>query len=163
MKKLFPVFLVGGITAIGVALYRYYMKQIDFLKDIKYSVTGIKVIAITKENISLEITAQIYNASNVEAVIKEINLDVFVNGIKTGEVKEVKDMIVYPNNYSFFSFNFSFNPKVIGENILNILTLSVSLRDVVLNLKGDVKIQSSFVKANLPFEWSSNLSKFIKR
>lgn len=163
MKSLYPVFLIGGVTAIGFALYRYYMKQIDFLKDIKYTVTGLKIIKITKELVSLQITAQIFNASNVQAVVKEINLDVLLNGIKTGQVKEVKDMIVYPNSYSDFSFNFEFNPQIIGENIVNILTLSVSLRDVIIDLKGSVKIQSAFVKANLPFEWSSNLRSFIKR
>lgn len=163
MKKLYPVFLIGGLTAIGLSLYRYYKRQIDFLKDIQYRVTGIKVISISKENVTLEIATQIYNSSNVEATVTEINLDVLINGINTGKIREAKEITILPRSISEFSFQFNFNPSVIGQNILNLLTLSVALKDVIISVQGDLKIKSAFVNAYLPFEYRNNLSSILKR
>jgi LEA14-like dessication related protein len=163
MKKLFPVLLVGGLGAIGLSLYRYYKKQVEFLKNIDYRVTGLKIVSIQKENVSLEITTIIYNASNIEAKIKQINLQLLLNGIPTGKIEEVRDILIAPNSSSELSFVSSFNPTIIGKNILNILTLSVALRDVDVSVVGDVKLQSAFVQATLPFQYRNNLKSIIKR
>jgi hypothetical protein len=75
MKSLKPILIVTGLGVIGYALYRYYLKQIDFLKDITYQVIGLKIIGISQNQVSMDITTRIYNASNVEATVNEMYLD----------------------------------------------------------------------------------------
>jgi LEA14-like dessication related protein len=163
MKTLRALLVVSGIGVIGYAIYRYYLKQVDFLKNFEYKVTGLRIASITADNISLDITTRIINNSNVEATVKEIYLDCYLNKVKVGNVTELKDIFVTANGYSDFSFKFSFNPKIVLGNIINIVTLSVGTKDIMFDMDGYVRIESGFVKTTIPFEYSNNLKSLIKK
>lgn len=151
------------MAVIGYALYRYYQKQIDFLKDITYKVVGLKIVTVTSNQVSMDITTRIYNASNVEATVKEMYLDFLINGIKVGSVNEVKDILILPSKSTDITFNFKFNPRTIGQNILDIISLSVGAKDVVFDAKGYVKVKSAFITTTLPFEYSNNLKSVLNK
>jgi LEA14-like dessication related protein len=163
MKNLRPILVFGGLAVIGIALFRYYKKQIDFLKDITYQVIGFSVVSITLDKVSLNIKARIFNASNVEATIKELYLDVLVNEVKVGNVNEVKDILILPSKSTDISFNFSFSPKLIGMNIVQLISASTMTKDIKLRLEGYIKMKSSFISASLPFEYENNLKSILKK
>lgn len=163
MKNLKALFVVGGLGLIGYALYRYYLKQIDFLKDITYQVIGLKLVSVSANQVSMDITTRIYNASNVEATVKEMYLDFLINGIKVGSVNEVKDILILPAQSTDVTFNFKFNPRILGKNILDIVSLSVGSKDVVFDAKGFVKVKSSFLTTTIPFEYSNNLKSILNK
>lgn len=163
MKNLRPILVFGGLAVIGIALFRYYKKQIDFLKDITYQVIGVSVVSITLDKVSLNIKARIFNASNVEATIKELYLDVLVNEVKVGNVNEIKDILILPSKSTDISFNFSFSPKLIGMNIIQLISASTMTKDIKLRLEGYIKMKSSFISASLPFEYENNLKSILKK
>jgi LEA14-like dessication related protein len=163
MNKLRPFFIVGGLGVIGFALYRYYLKQINFLKEITYQVTGLNIRSITANQVSIDITTKIYNASNVEATVKEIFLDIFINNVKVGNVNEVKDILILPRQTTEITFNFSFNPRLIGKNLLDIISLSVAAKDVIFDAKGYIRVKSSFITTSIPFEYQNNIKSLIKK
>lgn len=163
MNKVRPYLILGGIGVIGYALYRYYMRQINFLKDITYQVVGLNVRSITANQISLDITTRIFNASNVEAVVKEMYLDFFINGVRVGNVNEVKDIVILPSKTTDVTFNFAFNPRLIGKNIIDILSQSVSSKDLIFDVKGYIRVKSSFITTSIPFEYQNNLKSLLKK
>lgn len=163
MRNLKALLVLSGLGVIGYALFRYYKKQIDFLKDFQYKIVGLKVVNVTADNVSLDITARIINNSNVEAVVKEMFLDFFINNVKVGNITEVKNIKVNANGFTDFSFRFSFNPKLVLGNLLNIVTLSVGLKDVIIDINGYVKVESGVVKATIPFEYQNNLKNYFKK
>jgi len=163
MKSIKPILVVSGIALIGYALYRYYLKQIDFLKDITYQVIGLKIVGVSQNQVSMDITTRIYNASNVEATVTEMYLDFLINGIKVGSVNEVKDILILPSKTTDITFNFKFNPRVVGQNILDIISLSVGAKDVTFEAKGYVKLKSSFITTSIPFEYTNNLKSILKK
>ena len=163
MKNLRPILVFGGLAVIGIALFRYYKKQIDFLKDITYQVIGLSVVSITLDKVSLNIKARIFNASNVEATVKELYLDVLVNEVKVGNVNEVKDILILPLKSTDISFNFSFSPKLIGMNIVQLISASTMTKDIKLRPEGYIKMKSSFISASLPFEYENNLKSILKK
>jgi LEA14-like dessication related protein len=161
MKNRNTIFVIGGVGIIAYALYRYYMKQVDFLKDITYQISGVGIRTITLNEVTLDISAKIYNASNVEATVKEMYLDILLNGIKVGSVNEVKDITILPTQTSIVQFSFTFNPRLIAGNIVNIVSLTTLLKDVIFTAKGYVKVQSSFITNSIPFEYENNLKSQI--
>jgi LEA14-like dessication related protein len=163
MKNLKPALILSGLAIIGYSLFRYYKKQAEFLKDISYKIVGVRIVRFSSNSVSLNIDAQIYNASNVEATVRQMYLDFFINGIKVGNINEVKDIIIYPMKTSTVSFNFSFNPKMIGQNLVDIISVSVGAKDLIFDIQGFVKIKSSFISATLPFEYTNNLKSLIKK
>ena len=74
-KYLKPALLISGLGIISYALFRYYSKQIDFVKEISYKITGIRLVNISQGEVTIEVIMDIYNASNVEAKVTEIFLD----------------------------------------------------------------------------------------
>jgi LEA14-like dessication related protein len=163
MIKYRPLLFVLGAGVIGYSLYRYYMKQLTFLQDITYQVVGVKLKSVTMSNISMDLTTRIYNASNVEATVKEMYLDVFMNGVQVGNVNEVKDILILPSKTTDVSFNFSFNPRLIGKNIKDIIALTIELKDINFELKGYIKVKSAFLTPTIPFEYQNNLKNLIKK
>jgi LEA14-like dessication related protein len=163
MKGIKALLIASGLGIIGYALFRYYKKQVDFIKDFDYKVIGIRVASVTADNIALDITARIINNSNVEATVKEMFLDFFINGSKVGNITEVKDVRVRGNGYSDFSFRFAFNPKIVLGNLVNIVTLTIGTKDVIFDIQGYVRVESGFVKATIPFEYSNNLKSIINK
>lgn len=161
MKKYRPLLFLAGAGVIGYSLYRYYMKQITFLKDITYQVTGVRIKSITASNVSMDLTTRIYNASNVEATVKEMYLDVFINGIKVGNVNEVKDILILPSRTTDVSFNFAFNPRLIGKNIMDLISLTLQAKDLIFDVKGYIKVRSSFLTPTIPFEYQNNLKNIL--
>lgn len=163
MTNFRPLIIVGGVGIIGYALYRYYLKQIGFLKEITYQVVGVRVRSVSTTNVSLDITTRIYNSSNVEATVKEMFLDFYVNNVKVGNVTEIKDIVVLPTKTTDISFNFSFNPSIIGKNLLDIISLSVAAKDVMFDLRGYIKVNSAFITTTIPFEYQNNFKSLIKK
>jgi len=163
MKALRNFLIVGGIGVIGYAIYRYYKTQLEILENFQYKVIGLRIVSIKKDNITLDINTRISNDSNVEAYVKEIFLDAYINDVKAGNINEVKDIFVKANGFSDFSFRFSFNPQIILGNIFNILTLSIGTKDVMFKLDGYVKVEGKLIKATLPFRYTNNLKSLIKK
>jgi LEA14-like dessication related protein len=163
MNKYSPFFIVGGISIIGYALYRYYLKQIDFVKDIQYQITGVNVLSIDASRVSLEILSKIYNASNVEASVEQMFLEVKMNGIKVAEINEMKDINIQPSKFTDISFVLNFNPRLLGQNLLNLITLTIGAKDIFLDITGFVKVKSGVIRASIPFKYQNNLYSLIKK
>lgn len=162
MKGLKTIAVLGGLGIIGYALYRYYKIQAKFLEDITYKVLGVRVAKISASAITLDITARIYNASNVEAVVKEMYLDLLVNDVKVGNVNEIKDIPILPQKSSDISFSITFNPQLIKKNVVDLITFTIAAKDMKYELKGYVKVKSGFLTTSLPFSYSNNLKSVIK-
>jgi LEA14-like dessication related protein len=163
MKYLKPALIISGLGVIGYALFRYYKKQIDFVKDIQYTISGLKIVNIAKEDVTLEIFLKVYNASNVEAKITEIFLDVMMNGTKVGSINESSEFTIMPTKTTEVSYKFSFNPSLVIKNIVNILTLTVALKDVVIVADGYMKVKSGFLSTTVPFTYQNTLKNLLKK
>jgi LEA14-like dessication related protein len=163
MKYLKPALIISGLGVIGYALFRYYKKQIDFVKDIQYTISGLKIVNIAKEDVTLEIFLKVYNASNVEAKVTEIFLDVMMNGTKVGSINESSEFTIMPTKTTEVSYKFSFNPSLVIKNIVNILTLTVALKDVVIIADGYMKVKSGFLSTTIPFTYQNTLKNLLKK
>lgn len=163
MKSLKTISILAGLGLIGYAIYRYYLKQIDFIKDITYQVKGLKIREFKKQKVSLDITALVFNASNVEATVTQMYLDVFVNKIKVGNVNEIKDIVIKPKQSTLIDFNFAFDPSLVLKNVVDLVTLSIAAKDMVIDIKGYIRVKSGFLSTPLPFEYQTNLKSYLKK
>jgi LEA14-like dessication related protein len=162
MKYLKPALIISGLGIIGYALFRYYKRQIDFVKDIQYKISGLKIVNISKEDVTLELFLKVYNSSNVEAKVTEIFLDVMMNGVKVGAINESEEFTIKPTQTSDLSYKFSFNPSLVVKNVVNILTLTVALKDVNIQADGYMKVKSGFLSTTIPFTYQNTLKNLLK-
>lgn len=161
MKYLKPTLIIGGLGIIGYALYRYYQKQLNFLKNIQYSLKGVKIINVAKESVTIEITQKIFNASNVEANVSEMFLDLYINEIKVGTIDESKDILLLPNKSTDVSYKLTFDPQLILKNVVNLVTLTIALKDMQIRAEGYVKVKSGFISTTIPFSYKNSVKSIL--
>lgn len=123
MKLLKPILFVGGGGLIAYAIYQYYLNQKKFIEQIKYKFVGLKIVEVSKENITLDITISLYNGSDIKATAKEMYLDVMLNDIVVGNINEVKDIVINSKKSTNFTYRFSFSPQIILKNIVDLIRL----------------------------------------
>jgi LEA14-like dessication related protein len=163
MKKALRIGLITtGVAGLLYGLYRFYDKQVSFIKNIQWEISNVTVKNLDFRLLSLEITVRVFNASNIEATVKEIFLDFFVNNIPVGNIQEAKDMVIMPGKASDVTFTFNFNPQLALQNVVNIVSLTTSLKDLKFSAKGFIKIKSSFITKTLPYEYQTSLKDMKK-
>ena len=104
----------------------------------------------------------IYNASNVDATISEIFLDVTMNGIKVGSINESTPFNIKATATTQVRYNFTFNPSLVLKNVVNIVALTLSLKDINFVADGYLKVRSGFITTTLPFIYQNTLKNLLK-
>jgi LEA14-like dessication related protein len=163
MKNLKPIFYVTGIGLIVYAIYRYYQNQVGLIKNIDYKISGIRIVNLKKDSVSFDITATIYNATNVEATVEEVYLDFSINGIKVGNIQEGGMIVIKPLGTTNVTYRFSFDPRIVLGNVVNLVTFSVKAKDVNFDATGYVKLKSAFVGYTVPFSYKGNLGEYLNK
>jgi hypothetical protein len=68
-----------------------------------------------------------------------------------------------PTQTTEVSYKFSFNPSLVIKNIVNILTLTVALKDVVIVADGYMKVKSGLLSTTVPFTYQNTLKNLLKK
>jgi len=121
VKNLKTYVILGGAGLIAFGIYKFYSTQFKLLKNIEYKLKNVKFTKISKDVISIEVTMSVINYSNINATIKEMFLDLFLNGIKVGNVQESKDILIKSGGETNISFTFNILPALILTNITQFL------------------------------------------
>jgi len=159
-KGLIALGIIGGLGAIGFALYSFYKKQFNLLKDFEYKIVGIDVQTLSETLISGVIKFQFCSISDIEIVVKNFYLDFFVEGVTVGYIEDTsvaEGLVIPANGCNLLEFRFAINPRLILGNVSDILLLIIKQKKVDILLKGQVKLESGFVKATVPLEFNCAL------
>ena len=162
MKLLKPLLFVGGGSLLAYGFYQYYLAQKKFIEQIKYKFVGLKIVEFAKDNVTLDITVNLFNGSDVQATAKEMYLDVMINDVIVGNINEVKDVVILSKKSTNFTYRFSFNPQLILKNIVDLISFTIQAKNLNFVVKGYVNIDFGIYKTTLPFTYKDNLKKILK-
>lgn len=87
------VILIGsliGLPLLAAAYYKYILSNYD------YSIAGVTPITIDGANSVIQVTINITSKIGISFTISDIYLDVYVEGVKVGNVQQVEGIVV-PN------------------------------------------------------------------
>jgi LEA14-like dessication related protein len=161
MKKgLIAVGILGGLGAIGFALYSFYKKQFDLIKQFTYKIVGLDVQTLSETLISGVIKFEFCSISDIEIVVKSFYLDFFVEGVRVGYIEDTsvaEGFVIPANGCNVLEFRFAINPRLILGNISDIVLLITKEKKVDVLLEGQVKLESGFVKATVPLKFNCAL------
>lgn len=160
MKK--TLLFIGGIGALGYALYKYFKIQTDLLKNFEYKIVGIKIKKITKTELPFDLKIRFISKSSIDAKVSRIYLDVFVEGSNVGYVSENKEFLIPSNGSSDIDLAFSFNPQVILKNLSNIILSGLGKKDLAFGLKGFANVKSGFISTTIPIDYQTTIKDYLK-
>ena len=76
MKK--GLLILGGISLLGFAIYRYFKYQVNLLTQYEWKISGIKVKKFSFNQIALDLSILFTSKSDLEAKVNKIYLDLFL-------------------------------------------------------------------------------------
>lgn len=160
--KISTILGVSGAAILGAGIYMYYKKQVQFIKDITYQVQSIKIISWTSQQAVIAINAQVFNSSNLSGTIEELYLDVYMNGILLGHLQQTQNIPIYAQSFSVVPVTFTFNPSLVGLNILTMAEAMLVQKSANIEIRGYVRVKSGFITAKAPFSYNDNLASLAK-
>lgn len=153
MKKgLIALAIVGGISLFGYAIYRYFTKQIDLLKQFSWEVVDFTFDTADLKLIKGVIKFRFASISDIELTISKFYLDVYVNGDRIGYVEDSQTFIIPANGYTDISLAFTVNPQFIIKNVIDIILTSTKLNDAIISFDGYTQVKSGFISATVPIK-----------
>lgn len=161
-----------GVTAVaGVGAYFYYQRQIDLLKNhLRYKLISFSIEK--PEDLGLDESAinfvlRIFSDSKIEAKVNSLYLEIFVDGRKLGIIENYKfvgsdgierDYFIIPaKGFSDVPLRLTFSPKLLVGNVMHVVINYISRKDMVINLTGNLHVQSAFISLSVPFAYDTTL------
>lgn len=161
MKKgLIVAGILGGIGAIGFALYSFYKKQFDLIKQFKYKIVGVDIQELSETLISGVIKFEFCSISDIEIVIKSFYMDFYTASVRVGYIEDTsiaEGSVIPANGCNVLEFRFALNPRLIIGNVTDIIMLVTKEKKIDVVLDGQVKLESGFVKATIPLKFNCAL------
>lgn len=161
MKKgLITIGILGGLGVVGFALYSFYKKQFELIKQFEYKIVGFDIQDISETLISGVIRFQFCSISDVEILVRSFYMDFYAEGVNVGYIEDTsiaEGYVIPANSCNVLEFRFAINPQQIFGNAIDIALLIAKQKRVDIQLDGQVKLESGFVKTTVPLKFNCAL------
>lgn len=151
-------------NAMGVAflLYRawaYFKNQGRLLSQWDYQVKGLRILNITGSYMDLELSLDIINRSNINAMVTDIDLDVYVDGRLLGRAQSADLFFFQPYGTTNLRIRFRTSSGNVVTAAKAALTGGVNMP---IRLTGGMKLETlKGVFVPVPINFTQPLSYFI--
>lgn len=159
--KVAGLIIFGSLAVVGTAGYIYYKKQVEQLQEMNFELINFNVGDITKDPTKAFLTIRIISNSTIDATIKDLFIDVMVNGTKLGTIEETKEFIIPAKGYSDVPLTITYSPKLLLGSALQVLNSYLSAKDFMINLDGFVKIKIAFLSKTVPFRFGTSTKQLL--
>ncbi len=160
MRKALLIF--GGLSLLGVGLYRYFKKQSDIVKDFTWKVAGFGISKFSFTELSINISILFTSRADLEAKVNKLYLDVFVEGKNVGFISEERSFIIPARGSATIPLNISINPQAIFKNIFDVSLGVARSKDLRFKLDGFANIKSGFISTTVPVVYETTIKEYMK-
>lgn len=154
------VFIIGGVVLIAGGLGYYLYKERQLFDNISYDFLGITINNVSGTNINANVKLLFKSSVDTEAKIKNINLDVYIQGQQVGHITNVQPFIIPARANSIVDLNFDINPAIVLSSSVNVLTAlsNAQAANAMVSLRGTAKIDSGVFTVTLPVTYDKTIS-----
>lgn len=159
MKK--TILYVAGISILAGTIYWYFKVQTALLRDFTYKIIGFRLQNITNSNLAFTLKFRFTNKSSIEATVKKLYSDVFLEGKNVGFITESKEFIIPAHGSSDIDLYFSVQLNNVAMNLPDLIGAILTKKDIAFSLKGTVTVKSGIIKTTLPIEYDNTVKKYL--
>lgn len=148
--------IAGAIGAVGVGGYFFYREQYRRLQNISFKLEGIKVNSISLKDVDIDLKIRLISEATIEAVVTDLNLDVFVNDVKVGVVTGSSPIIIPAKGYSIADLKVKSNVSEVAKDAVNLGTEIYKSKSANVRISGTATIKSWIIKIkNAPIDYTT--------
>jgi hypothetical protein len=159
-KAIIGLFAVGGVGLVAYGFYSYFKKQATLLKDFQWKLLNFNLSTFTLTLVKGSVNIRFTSTSDLEFIIEEFILKVYVNGIESGYVNDITQSLIPANGYNDIPVEFTINPQYLIRDVTDIAAYALKQKDAIITLNGYVSVKSGFVKATIPIKCNCSVQKY---
>jgi hypothetical protein len=155
--------LLGGLGLVGYGAYIYYKTEVAILEESEISLSGIKVIDKSPSNVTLRISVDVKNNSEIDFTIRKYDLAFIINNSYIGKIinSNVDTLVKGLGGTSTITFDFSFNPKQVG--IANVIYSLLTRRGTSqFTTRGIVSVRKGLISVDAPIDVTYSLRELLE-
>jgi len=161
MKKvIIGLLAVGGVGLVAYGFYSYFKKQAGLLKDFQWKLLNFDLTKVSLTLVKGKVVIRFSSISDLEFIVEEFILKVYVNGQEAGYVNDVTQSLIPANGYSDIPIEFTINPQYLIKDIADIAAYTLKQKDAIITLNGYCSVKSGFVKATIPIKCNCSVQKY---
>jgi LEA14-like dessication related protein len=159
MKK---VIIIGAIVAIvGGGLYYFYKQQYSQVTNLDFKFLKVSLGKLAATDTILNISLMVTSNSTLEAKVTDLNLEVYINDKKVGNVSELSPIILPAKGSSVVDLKVAINPLQTGMDILDVAASYFKEKNAVVRINGYGKVKTAFIETSVPFTYDTTLKELI--
>jgi len=153
--------ILGGIAAIGGALYVYARQQALLLQNYTYKITDLKITTFDLQKIKGQLSVFFGSKADVEVLVEKFYLDFYLNGENVGYLEDTTEFVIPAQGSTIIPLNFTLNPQIVLNNAADIVSFALTKKDASISIRGYAKMKSGFVKVTLPIAYDSTVKQIL--
>lgn len=167
MKRFFITVAVLGAVGWGLWKgFKYFSSQADLLMDYCYNYVKAEVFSMNKEKVSMRLTFEIKNKSNIDVTIDSYDFDIRFNGLLVSKATANTAQELVHGGLSQFYVDVDFSPKKVFKGVANIeflASLSFDLKKIMIGTSGTVAVSHKGIKLakGLPIDFTMSVADMI--
>ncbi len=142
------LYFILGIILIGFAGCERPKEDIQ-LKTIR------DVIVDATSDPKLKANAVLFNPNNMKGKLKKVDVEIFVNGKKAGDVKQDYNMLIPANSEFTIPFVVNLNIKEMG--VMNTLFGMIGGKKTEVVYKGNIKLNYRGIPVSVPVNYKDDV------
>jgi LEA14-like dessication related protein len=150
----------GVITlAAGIALWFKYQLELSY--KLIYNVRNAKVKKFSPSEFIVELDLTIDNPTELTVGVNGMDIDILANGVKISNIFSQVKVQLRPNKLTAVPLKFTINPQLLVQNTSALLSTGLDIDNVVLTMRGKLKIQKYGVPLIIPFTYTSTYKELM--
>jgi LEA14-like dessication related protein len=152
--------IIGGVAFLG-GLFLYMRRQFKLLAEYDYKIVGFKFRKLSGTQVTFDVTTRIFNKSNIEATVKKIYLEIFVQNTKVGFVTQEGQWNIPAKGSTDIQMKITVNPQLLLKNAAAVILSGAKQKDLNFTLQGYANVSSGFLSTTIPITYSDKVSAYL--
>lgn len=152
--------IIGGVAFLG-GLFLYMRRQFKLLAEYDYKIVGFKFRKLSGTQVTFDVTTRIFNKSNIEATVKKIYLEIFVQNAKVGFVTQEGQWNIPAKGSTDIQMKITVNPQLLLKNAAAVILSGAKQKDLNFTLQGYANVSSGFLSTTIPITYSDKVSAYL--
>ena len=152
--------IIGGVAFLG-GLFLYMRRQFKLLAEYDYKIVGFKFRKLSGTQVTFDVTTRIFNKSNIEATVKKIYLEIFVQNAKVGFVTQEGQWNIPAKGSTDIQMKITVNPQLLLKNAAAVILSGAKQKDLNFTLEGYANVSSGFLSTTIPITYSDKVSAYL--
>jgi LEA14-like dessication related protein len=122
---------------------------------------GFKFRKLSGTQVTFDVTTRIFNKSNIEATVKKIYLEIFVQNTKVGFVTQEGQWNIPAKGSTDIQMKITVNPQLLLKNAAAVILSGAKQKDLNFTLQGYANVSSGFLSTTIPITYSDKVSAYL--